>query len=168
MSKEYSEELLEIMYSEAEKKTKGYINRGDLITINGVCIHEIMVNEFMKNGIDFDEYYRENLRYRTREYVAQALSEGKYVEIFSLGADGSIIGEPEQLTEKGKKPPMPRAELEEKIMNSRKIVRNINSRAPALMVEGVGNDIKNQCLSYKDHAKQMSKLTSIFRGSSRQ
>lgn len=132
MPKEYKEQLFEEMYSGIEADTRGYVSRGDLITINGKSIREMMADDYRAEGWsekEFDEYYKEKFKDKTKQYVQKALDDGEYVEVFSVGADGSITGEPQQLAVEGKEPAVPGEELQQKLQESRNLARDVNTNA---------------------------------------
>ena len=69
MPKEYKEQLYEEVYSGIEADTRGYVSRGDLITINGKSIREMMADDYRAEGWsekEFDEYYKEKFKDKTK------------------------------------------------------------------------------------------------------
>lgn len=129
MAREYSEQMLDEMYHEVEAVTTDFVNRGDLITVDGRTIHEIMAEEYAKADRDpemFEKFYEEHVRQETNRLVQEALHAGKYVEMFRTDRTGALLEGQEQLVTSAMEPAQPDRENEQKIAESRERVKYIN------------------------------------------
>lgn len=94
-------------FAAQEKATKGFINRGDLIIIDGKTVREKMYEDYTASGQDpmgFDRFYARNVQTAANEYVAAGLMAGKRVEAFVPDQRGRIPAEPTQITKEGYEP----------------------------------------------------------------
>lgn len=130
MPKIYTPEILDQYFGGIETQTRNNINRGDLITVDGMTIHQMMADEYFNNWKDpgqFASYYEEHVREYTQKYVKEALQKGKYVEVFPVEQTyGELSGEPEQLHLEGTEPTLPQGADAGKIQKSREQVQMIN------------------------------------------
>lgn len=121
--------LLDESYREVEAYSNGKINRGDLITVGGRTIHEIMAEDYLASGLDatnFNDYYMEHVQEETERIVKEALNEGKYVEMYSVKPDGEIEESPKPISRFGDQPAQLRPEEQERVFESRERVKLIN------------------------------------------
>lgn len=81
-------------------------SRGDLISIDGRTIREIMQEQFTASGRtgSFADFYKQNARQMTNELVSAGLMAGKRVEAFVPDKLGQIPKEPTQITKTGYEP----------------------------------------------------------------
>lgn len=106
------------LFERAEKATHGIISRGNLITVDGQTVREVMqeqYNQLKKEGnlpIDegsqrrmlFEDWFKKNEKQMTGELVSAALMAGKRVEAFIPDKNGNIPKEPKQVTKTGYEP----------------------------------------------------------------
>ena len=106
-SKATADRAISPLFEAMENKTRGVINRGDLITVDGKTIREKMCEDYVaagKNLREFDAFYKQNVREATSSYVSAALMAGKRVEAFVPDSQGRIPDEPTQITKAGYEP----------------------------------------------------------------
>lgn len=94
------------LFDHAEKITQGNISRGDLITVDGKTVKEIMIERFKgtKGGESFEKWYGDNVRRMTNDLVSAGLMAGKRVEAFVPDKNGRISKEPAQVVKTGYAP----------------------------------------------------------------
>lgn len=94
-------------FSRGEKDTAGYLNRGDLIIVDGKTVGEILAERERMTprnpNMTMDEL-NEYRRQQTNEIVAAGLMAGKRVEAFLPDKRGRIPSEPIQITKSGYEP----------------------------------------------------------------
>ena len=106
-SKATADRAISPLFEAMEKKTRGVISRGDLITVDGKTIREKMCEDYVaagKNLREFDAFYKRNVREAASSYVSAALMAGKRVEAFVPDSQGRIPDEPTQITKAGYEP----------------------------------------------------------------
>lgn len=93
-------------FAQAEKNSDGFLSRGDLITVDGKTVREIIAEGYQpRNPEDnFDRYYADNVRQMTASIVSAGLMAGKRVEAFLPDSRGRIPQEPTQITKAGYEP----------------------------------------------------------------
>ena len=93
-------------FAQAEKSSGGFLSRGDLITVDGKTVREIMAEGYQPRGPrdSFERYYAENARQMTASIVSAGLMAGKRVEAFLPDSRGRIPDEPTQITKAGYEP----------------------------------------------------------------
>jgi len=97
------------LFDQAEKSSYGHVSRGDLITVDGKTIQEMMrerfdlMNPTASQG-EYRKWYQENQKRMTNELVSAGLMAGKRVEAFIPDKSGRIPKEPTQITKKGYEP----------------------------------------------------------------
>ncbi|MDE7353674.1 MAG: hypothetical protein K2O06_11595 [Acetatifactor sp.] len=94
------------LFERVEKTSGGIISRGDLITVDGKTMREIMVERFreVKDGGSFEQWYGNNVRQMTNDIVSAGLMAGKRVEAFVPDKTGRIPAEPAQVVKTGYEP----------------------------------------------------------------
>ena len=104
-----AERALEPLFGATEASTDDYVNRGDLITVDGKTVREIMFQQYQAADMketypNFRQFYESNFKQMTNELVAAGLMAGKRVEAFVPDSRGRIPKEPVQLTKTGYEP----------------------------------------------------------------
>jgi len=100
------------LFAQAERMSRGVINRGDLIIVGGKTVREIMQERFrqgVKEGsigrnVSQTTWYSENLNQMTGEIVSAGIMAGKRVEAFVPDRHGRIPKEPVGITKTGYEP----------------------------------------------------------------
>ncbi len=94
------------LFERVEKTSGGIISRGDLVTVDGKTVREIMVERFReeKGSGTFEQWYGENVRQMTNDIVSAGLMAGKRVEAFVPDKKGKIPAEPAQVVKTGYEP----------------------------------------------------------------
>ena len=104
-----ADRALEPLFGAAEAATDDHVNRGDLITVDGKTIREIMFQQYQAADLKetyphFNQFYESNFRQMANELVAAGLMAGKRVEAFVPDSRGRIPKEPVQITKTGYEP----------------------------------------------------------------
>lgn len=146
------------------------MNRGDLVTVDGMTIREHMERQYLnehKSLDGFGRFYRENFRQQSGAIVSAALMAGKRVEAFIPDKQGRIPDEPVQITKTGFEPSplkkvtlnawerhfakhgfykekLARAEEYRRVMESRERVKAINVKQRGDLQATSGDFLKNQ------------------------
>ncbi|MBR7146382.1 MAG: hypothetical protein IKD11_01510, partial [Oscillospiraceae bacterium] len=100
--------MLSPLFEAAERNTRGAVNRGDLIIIDGRTVREIMEERYRELQLpegDFETYYQKNMKNAAKDLVGAALASDKRVEMYlpSKGM-GIIPAEPTTVSRTGFKP----------------------------------------------------------------
>lgn len=166
-----ADRVLEPLFGETEAFTDGHISRGDLITVDGKTIREIMFQQYQaadmkENYPSFNQFYQSNVRQMANELVAAGLMAGKRVEAFIPDSRGRIPQEPVQITKTGYEPsPLKKVTLNawerhfakrgfyrekaaraveyQRVMAARERVRTYNINAQFHTDAGVNSNIKD-------------------------
>lgn len=100
--------VIDPLFSEVENVDASFkMSRGDYILIDGKSLRERIHDSYVASGQrakDFDEYYRNNCKQLSGDYVAAALMAGKRVEVYVPDKNGRIPDKPTQLTKSGYEP----------------------------------------------------------------
>ena len=104
-----ADRALEPLFASVEASTDRYVNRGDLITVDGKTIREIMFQQYQAADLketypNFRHFYESNFKQMSSELVAAGLMAGKRVEAFVPDSRGRIPKEPVQITKTGYEP----------------------------------------------------------------
>lgn len=104
-----ADRALEPLFGAAETSTDGHVNRGDLITVDGKTIREIMFQQYQAADMKetyptFRQFYNSNFKQMANDLVAAGLMAGKRVEAFVPDSRGRIPEEPVQITKTGYEP----------------------------------------------------------------
>lgn len=99
---------LEAMYRGKEDQTlsPSTNTRGTMIVVDGMTVEERMAAEHKQLGESqpYDQWYAQNVKQKTAEYVAAGLMAGKRVEAYIPKADGTLSTEPIRLGAQGYTP----------------------------------------------------------------
>lgn len=146
------------------------INRGDLITVDGMTVREHMERQYLaehKTLSNFGNFYKKNYLKQAGEIVSAGLMAGKRVEAFIPDKMGRIPKEPVQVTKTGYEPSplkkvtlnawerhfakhgfykqkLARAEEYRRVMESRERVKAINDKQRAELQISNSDFMRNQ------------------------
>ena len=99
---------LQPLFEKVERFSQGefcdQLDRGALITVDGRTVRSMMVEQYTGSPLQFDQWYRENVREMTNRLVSAGLMAGKRVETFVPDAQGRLPKEPTQITKSGYEP----------------------------------------------------------------
>lgn len=152
------------------------MNRGDLVTVDGMTIREHMERQYLnehKTLDDFETFYNKNFQRQAGEIVSAGLMAGKRVEAFIPDKQGRIPDQPVQMTKTGYEPSplkkvtlnawerhfarrgfykekLARAEEYRRVMESRERVKTINDKQRAELQGCATNYLRNQIFGGKD------------------
>lgn len=105
-----AERYLSPLFRAVEERTKGLINRSELIIVDGRPVQEILEQRYEAEAgrgsmeMSRQEWLQENQARMTNEIVAAGLMAGKRVEAFVPDARGRIPREPVQIVKEGYEP----------------------------------------------------------------
>lgn len=167
-----ADRALEPLFGAAEAATDDHVNRGDLITVDGKTIREIMFQQYQAADLKetyphFNQFYESNFRQMANELVAAGLMAGKRVEAFVPDRRGRIPDTPTQITKAGYEPSplkkvtlnawqrhfakygyykekVARADEYRRVMEARERVKSANLSAQLEMDWGIYSHVKEQ------------------------